>query len=170
MSTPAPPRRPGSPAPVAWLFILARWILFLGVLSLLAGSETLLGFGDVSTFGYSKLILGPTGHEISNREMFLASIKLIDLVLLATVLQVVAIGIYSMFIGRELPVPGWLQASSIDGLKNLLASIVVVMLGVLFLEQVITVGASPDLLPVGAGIAAIILALSYFIRAHPRGE
>jgi uncharacterized membrane protein YqhA len=164
VSTPAPP--PPS-APVSWLFVLARWVLLVGVLSLLAGSVTLLGFGAFETFRHIVRIAGPTGLDISNREMFLASIKLLDLVLLATVLQVVAIGIYSIFIGRSLPVPDWLQASSIDGLKNLLASIVVVMLGVLFLEQVIMAGSSPDLLSVGVGIAAIILALSYFIRANP---
>ncbi len=164
MSTPAPPR---PPAPVGWLFVLARWTLFVGVLSLLAGSATLLGFGAVETFRHIVRIVGPSGPEITNREMFLASIKLIDLVLLATVLQVVAIGLYSMFIGRGLPVPEWLQASSIDGLKNLLASIVIVMLGVLFLEKVIISGGGTDLLPVGIGIAAVVLALSYFIRSHP---
>jgi uncharacterized membrane protein YqhA len=67
-------------------------------------------------------------------------------------------------------VPSWLQTEGVDGLKNKLAGIVVVMLGVLFLEQVITTGGSPDLLPFGAAVAAVILALSYFIRSHPGGH
>ena len=89
---------------------------------------------------------------------------------LATVLQVVAVALYSLFIGRDIPVPSWLQHAGIDGLKNLLAGIVAVMLGVLFLEQVITTDGGPDLLPLGIAIAAVILALSYFIRSHPGGH
>ena len=95
---------------------------------------------------------------------------LVDLVLLATVLQVVAVALYSLFIGRDIPVPSWLQHAGIDGLKNLLAGIVAVMLGVLFLEQVITTDGGPGLLPLGIAIAAVILALSYFIRSHPGGH
>ena len=155
-----------APAVVRWLFTMSRWALLAGILSLIAGSVTLLGFGAVETARHIVRIVGPGAENLSNREMFLASIKLIDLVLLATILQVVAVGIYSLFIDHDIPVPRWLQATSIDGLKNLLAGIVVVMLGVLFLEQVITLGGDSDLLPMGIGIGAIIVALSYFIRAH----
>jgi uncharacterized membrane protein YqhA len=56
----------------------------------------------------------------------------------------------------------------VDGLKNQLAGIVVTLLGVLYLEQVITSAGSPDVMPLGIGIAAVILALCYFIRSHPR--
>lgn len=150
-----------------WLFLAARATMFVGVLSLLAAALTLLLFGSIETARHIVKIWAPVGAELSNREVFLASIKLVDLVLLATVLQVVAIALYSLFISRNIPVPEWLHSSGIDGLKNLLASIVAVMLGVLFLEQVITTDGSPDLLPLGIAIAAVIVALSYFIRSHP---
>ena len=171
---PAPPSPPPAgaraPAAVRWLFVAARLVMFVGVLSLLAGSVTLLGFGAVETGRHIVKIVTPIGADLTNREVFLASIKLVDLVLLATVLQVVAVALYSLFIGRDIPVPSWLQHAGIDGLKNLLAGIVAVMLGVLFLEQVITTDGGPGLLPLGIAIAAVILALSYFIRSHPGGH
>ena len=57
-----------------------------------------------------------------------------------------------------------------DALKNKLAGIIAVMLGVLFLEKVITGEPVADLLLAGIGITAVIWALSYFIRSHPEGE
>jgi uncharacterized membrane protein YqhA len=165
-----PPSGGRAPAPVRWLFMASRLVMFVGVLSLISGAVTLLVFGGVETARHIVKIVTPVGAGLTNREVFLASIKLVDLVLLATVLQVVAVALHSLFIGSDIPVPSWLLSAGIDGLKNLLAGIVAVMLGVLFLEQVITTAGSPDVLPLGIGIAAVIVALSYFIRSHPGGH
>lgn len=149
-----------------WLFGSARLAMIVGIASLIVASAFLLVFGAVETCRYVVKIVGPSGAGLTNREVFLASIKLIDLVLLATVMQVVAIGLYALFIDSDIPVPPWLRNDSVDGLKSQLAGIVIVMLGVLFLEQVINAAADRDLLTTGLAIAAVIAALSYFLRAH----
>jgi uncharacterized membrane protein YqhA len=159
-----------TPPPARWLFGAARLAMLIGIASLLVAAATLLMFGAVQTYHYIAEIVAPTGAKLTNREVFLASIKLIDLVLLATVLQVVAIGLYALFIDSDIPVPSWLRNDSVDGLKSQLAGIVIVMLGVLFLEQVINAAAGRELLTSGIAIAAVIAALSYFIRAHPGGH
>jgi uncharacterized membrane protein YqhA len=64
-------------------------------------------------------------------------------------------------------VPEWLRTADVDDLKCKLAGIVAVMLGVLFLEQVIQSGGEGELLALGIAIAAVIAALSYFIKVHP---
>ena len=38
------------------------------------------------------------------------------------------------------------------------------------LEQVIEAATAPGLLPLGIAIAAVMLALGYFIRSHPGGD
>jgi uncharacterized membrane protein YqhA len=144
--------------------------MVIGIISLLAAAATLLLFGALETYRHIARIVAPTGAGLTNREVFLASIKLVDLVLLATVLQVVAIGLYAMFIDDEIPVPRWLRSSDVDGLKQKLAGIVAVMLAVLFLEQVIAGAAGREMLAWGIAIAAVILALGYFIRSHPSGH
>ncbi|HEX6014828.1 MAG TPA: YqhA family protein [Geminicoccaceae bacterium] len=174
---PTPPPRPArpaearsdlpSPAPVLWAFLAARLVMVVGIASLLLASATLLLFGAVETYRHVALLVAPSGAPLTNREVFLASIKLIDLVLLATILQVVAIGLYSLFIARDIPVPEWLRTADVDDLKCKLAGIVAVMLGVLFLEQVIQSGGEGELLALGIAIAAVIAALSYFIKVHP---
>jgi uncharacterized membrane protein YqhA len=157
-----------TPDAVLWLFTAARLAMLVAVVSLLAAAGTLLVFGAVETYRHIVQLVAPTGAGLTNREVFLASIKLVDLVLLATILQVVAFGLYALFIDSRIQAPGWLRTGSVDSLKNKLAGIVVVMLGVLFLEEVIHGGSGRDLLPFGIGIAAVVIALSYFIGTHPK--
>ena len=156
-----------SPEFVLWILKAARVMMGIGVASLLAAAAALLVFGAVETYRHIALLLTPAGPELTNREVFLAGIKLVDLVLLAAILQVAAVGLYSLFIDSTVPVPRWLRATDVGDLKHRLGGIVVIMLGVLFLEQVIHWGSERDLLPLGIAIAAVVAALSYFIRAHP---
>lgn len=142
-----------------------RLVMFVGIFSLVAAATALLIFGGISTYRHIALMISGDG-ALTSREVFLASIKLVDLVLLATILEVVAIGLYSLFIDSDIPVPKWLRTDDVDALKSRLAGIIVVMLGVLFLEQVITAAADFDLLQMGIPIALVIGALTYFIRAH----
>ena len=144
--------------------------MVIGIISLVAAATVLLALGGVSTIRFLVKMFEPGSIEMTTRELFLSSIKLVDLVLLATVLEVVAIGLYSLFIDDSIPAPAWLRTTDVDGLKNKLAGIIAVMLGVLFLEKVSTEAAAADILIAGIGITAVIWALSYFIRSHPKGE
>jgi uncharacterized membrane protein YqhA len=157
-----PPLAVGRVAVVA--FKALQLVMVLGIAALLLASATLLLYGVVETFRHIVRLVQPDPDATNNRQIFLSSIKLIDLILLATIMQVVGIGLYSLFVSRNVPVPDWLRTTHVDELKYKLAGIVAVMLGVLFLEQVFSWGSERDLMPLGIGIAAVILALSYFIR------
>jgi uncharacterized membrane protein YqhA len=159
----------GEPPFAVWrLAVIAlkalQLIMVLGIAALLVASATLLLYGVVETIRHIVRLVVP---GLANREIFISSIKLIDLILLATIMQVVGIGLFSLFISGNLPVPAWLRTTHVDELKYKLAGIVAVMLGVLFLEQVFSWGSDRDLMPLGIGIAAVILALTYFIKRHP---
>jgi uncharacterized membrane protein YqhA len=166
---PAPPPAAAEPPlavvrSAAIAFKALRLVMVLGIAALLVASATLLLYGVVETIRHIVRLVVPGPDGIHNREIFLSSIKLIDLILLATIMQVIGIGLYSLFISRNLPVPDWLRTTHVDELKYKLAGIVAVMLGVLFLEQVFSWGSERDLMPLGIGIAAVILALCYLIR------
>jgi uncharacterized membrane protein YqhA len=167
----APPATGESPLAVGRPAVIAlkalQLVMILGIAALLVASATLLLYGVVETIRHIVRLVVPGPDVTNNREIFLSSIKLIDLILLATIMQVVGIGLYSLFISRNLPVPDWLRTTHVDELKYKLAGIIAVMLGVLFLEQVFSWGSDRDLMPLGIGIAAVILALSYFIKRHP---
>ncbi|MBV8577714.1 MAG: YqhA family protein [Acetobacteraceae bacterium] len=136
----------------------------VGIGSLLVAASTLLIYGAVETILQVLQLVHIEIYATANRNIFLSSIKLVDLLLLATFMQVIGIGLYSLLIGKRLPVPGWLMNADVDDLKNKLAGIVAVMLGVSFLEQMVYWGSERDLMRLGIGIAAVIAALSYFTR------
>jgi uncharacterized membrane protein YqhA len=167
----APPATRESPLAVGRPAVIAlkalQLVMILGIAALLVASATLLLYGVVETIRHIVRLVTPGPDGTNNREIFLSSIKLIDLILLATIMQVVGIGLYSLFVSSNLPVPDWLRTTHVDELKYKLAGIIAVMLGVLFLEQVFSWGSDRDLMPLGIGIAAVILALSYFIKRHP---
>lgn len=165
---PSPSDTPGdTPRPVLLALGALKLVTVLGIASLLFASATLLLYGVVDTGRQVvQLVLEP--EEVTNRDLFLSSIKLIDLVLLATIMQVVGIGLYSLLIERSLPVPAWLRTTQVDELKHKLAGIVAVMLGVLFLEQVFYWGSDRELWSLGVGVAAVIVALSYFVVSDRR--
>jgi uncharacterized membrane protein YqhA len=169
-SADAAPVLPSSHPFVRRLFWTVRFTMIIGIGAMVAAAVTLLVFGAFETVRYIIILATPLGPDLTNREVYLASIKLIDAVLLATILQVVAMGIYALFIDGEAPLPRWMRTDDVDSLKNKLAGIIAVMLGVLFLEQVIEVGRDAELLPMGLAVAIVIWALSYFIRSHPSRE
>jgi uncharacterized membrane protein YqhA len=86
-----------------------------------------------------------------------------DLFLLATVFYIIAVGLYELFINDKLVLPAWLVIHNFDDLKGKLISVLIVVLGVLFLSKAIDWDGKIGILYFGLAIAAIILALSYFL-------
>jgi len=148
-----------------WLFRAIRLVVLVGVVSLFLAAALLLCVAALETVRHLIEIALPGDGRPTTQQTLLASIKLLDLVLLATVLAVVAFGLYSLFIDPDLPLPAWLRTRDVEGLKAKLAGIVILMLAVLFLEEVIHWRSERDLLSFGVALAAMIAALSYFVRA-----
>jgi uncharacterized membrane protein YqhA len=86
-------------------------------------------------------------------------IELTDAYLLGTVLYIIAIGLYQLFIDSTLPLPRWLRVDTIDQLKSKLVGVIVVLLGVSFLAAVVEGSADRGLLDLGIATGIVILAL-----------
>ena len=148
---------------IVWLVRGVRLVLFVGILSLLVAAILLLGYCVLQTWQVVAAVLAPDAAMPTSRDLILGSVKLVDLVLLATVLQIVAMGLYSLFIDASVPLPGWLKIDSIADLKRELATVVIVVLAVVFLEEVVTWGSERDMLRLGIGVGAVIAGLSLFL-------
>ena len=104
-----------------------------------------------------------SGQGMTQNEMIGKLIKQADYALLATVLYVLALGLYSLFVDDRVPMPGWLRISDLGQLKELLAGVVVVAIAVIFLGEALTWNGVSDLLAPGLASAAVILALAAFL-------
>ena len=99
---------------------------------------------------------------LSQNEMIGKLIKQADYALLATVLYVLALGLYSLFVDDRVPMPGWLRIHDLGNLKELLAGVVVVAIAVIFLGQALTWDGLHLLAP-GLASAAVIASLALFL-------
>jgi uncharacterized membrane protein YqhA len=111
-------------------------------------------------------------QEISLRQFDLYGIKrvsvelisLVDLFLIGTVLYIIAVGIYQLFIGPSLTMPNWLNIDDLDDLKERLLSTVSVLLSVSFLGYVVTWDGTGGLVGLGIAVGVVLLALSLLLR------
>jgi uncharacterized membrane protein YqhA len=101
-------------------------------------------------------------------------IQLTDVFLLGTVLYIVALGLYELFVDPDLPMPGWLLIHDLDDMKERLIGVIIVLLGVTFLGSAVTWDGSSDILEFGVAIAAVIVALALQLwissRTHQRRD
>lgn len=103
------------------------------------------------------------GGDLGQNEMIGKLIKQADYALLAMVLYVLALGLYSLFVDDRVPMPSWLRIRDLGNLKELLAGVVVVAIAVIFLGWALTWDGKSDILALGAGSAAVIAGLALFL-------
>jgi uncharacterized membrane protein YqhA len=162
-------------------FSASRYLAVIPVVCVFLAATALLLFGAASTAQMIFEVIAEvfTSGKIDSKvgkALLLESIELVDLFLLGTVLYVIAIGLYELFIDDTLKLPRWLEIHDLDDLKDKLIGVVIVVFGVLFLGQVISWDGQRDLLSPGVAIALVILSLAYFLShkkakgGKPNGE
>lgn len=132
--------------PAAGLFIAAvalSIVTFIDVISMLG--EMLEGTYDLTHIGAE-------------------CIEFADSFLLSVALYILSLGLICLFVSDKIPLPAWLEFHDFDDLKERLASVICIMLGVYFMGYTLNGDASIDTLWLGLGSAAVIFALAYFVR------
>jgi uncharacterized membrane protein YqhA len=87
-----------------------------------------------------------------------------DVFLIATVLFIFAVGIYELFIGK-LKLPDWLEIHNLHGLKVKISSVVIMVMGIIFLKHLVEWQDPQGTLFFGLGVAVVsaaLIAFSYF--------
>jgi uncharacterized membrane protein YqhA len=148
----------------------SRYLIILAVLSTLAAGTALLVYGTVETFSILHGLVTATGAPKGAKGLILSVIELTDLFLLATVLYVIAIGLFELFIDDRLDLPNWLEIHDLNDLKEKLIGVIIVVLAVLFLGQVATWDGVRDLLGYGTATALVIAALTWFVSQKGKKE
>ena len=138
----------------------SRFFIVVDVVGLFAAFMALMLSSVWSTFA---VIYSAVFEHVGQKELVGKLVQQADTALLATVLYVIALGLYSLFVDDDIPMPAWLQIHHLDDLKQLLAAVVVVVLGVVFLGHALTWAGGTELLTVGLACAAVIAALSFFL-------
>lgn len=139
----------------------SRFVLIIAVVGSLLATLTLLGFG---IYDIGELIVKIVKGQVDSKASGLKLIEIVDSFLLATVFLIIAIGLYELFIDSTMQLPEWLEINSLDDLKSKLVGVVIIVLGVIFLGNTAKWTAGNDILYLGGGVAAVIVALTYFLK------
>lgn len=138
-----------------------RYIMFAAVLAIMFGATILLIIGSVDMIsGVWEQISSGNASEDNVRLILIESV---DTILISTVLYVIAVGLYQLFIHPSLDLPDWLQTKDVSELEQRLSGMVVTILGVIFLTSAIDGSNGSDLLYLGLAIAAVIIGISIFL-------
>ena len=153
------------------LLASSRYFIVVAVVGSFVASAAALVYGGLSTVrvvlqAYGAGVFDEKGAKLLAVEL----VTIIDLFLLGTVLYIVAVGLYELFVDPGLPMPGWLRITTLDDLKERLLGVVVVLLAVTFLGSAVTWDGNPNILPFGLAIGVVLgvvsLTIAILARAH----
>lgn len=148
--------------------LLSRFVALFAIIGTALSALAIYIYG-AAFVGYTlwETITAGAPHEEGLKHLTVQLVESTDAFLLGTVLYIVAIGFFQLFIDSDLDIPGWMRITDLDQLKSKLIGVIVVLLGVTFLGKVSNWKDGTDIAYLGVAIGAVIVALAYFgFRAH----
>lgn len=147
-----------------FLRILFRLVVLLVVLAIVLGAVVLFVVSAGDMFNAIAAQMG-ADHEVHSGELRLVMIESVDTILVATVLLVIAIGLFQLFVMPEASqdMPRWARVEQLDDLERRMVTMVVPVLSVIFLTTAFQAQNVDLVLAQGVAIAAIIIAVSAYL-------
>ncbi len=148
------------------LLAASRYLIIIAVVGSLLAAMLVMFFGvyDILRIFFAILQEGVNAQDIT-KKVAVGAIELIELFLLGTVLYVIALGLYQLFINKEIELPAWLKITTLDNLKERLLATVLVMLAVSFFGYAVTWDGSWNIIAIGLAIGVVIVGVAYTL-AH----
>jgi uncharacterized membrane protein YqhA len=146
----------------------SRYLIFISVIGTLIGSIIVLGYGAITVIGV--LINIFFNHIVFTTEevkiVAVSSVELIDLFLLSTILYIVSLGLYKLFIDPKMPLPHWLVIGDLNDLKERILGVIIVLLAISFLGYVVEWNFGDySIVALGLAIGLVLFAIGYSITA-----
>jgi uncharacterized membrane protein YqhA len=139
----------------------SRYMMVLATLGSFIASLATLIYGLITVV---QIILKAFTSEIGKtgaKQLSVDFLTVVDIFLLASILYIVALGLYELFVDESLQLPGWLEITHINDLKVKLLGVVVVMISISFLAEVTIWDGDTDILAYGVAVALVLAAIAY---------
>lgn len=139
----------------------SRYMMVLATLGSFLASVATLIYGLITVV---QIILKAFTSEIGKtgaKQLSVDFLTVVDIFLLASILYIVALGLYELFVDESLELPNWLEITHINDLKVKLLGVVVVMISITFLAQVTVWEGGTDILAFGVAVALVLAAIAY---------
>jgi uncharacterized membrane protein YqhA len=142
----------------------SRFLVLAAVLGALAGAAALFVYGLVdSIVVIVRTIAKGEVSTVGAKQLMLYFIEVFDLFLLGTVMLIMAISLYELFIDSDLKLPARLEINTFEDLKSNLVTVVIVVMSVTFLGHIVSWNGEEELLNLGIAVALVIAALNLYL-------
>ena len=142
----------------------SRYVVLLAVVSTFVAALVLLVYEVmVVVGGVAASIREGSPSPKAAKALAVGLIEAIDVFLIAIAAYITSLGFYALFVDDRLPLPRWMEIRDLDDLKNNLVSVIIAVLAVLFLREAVAWDGSRDILGLGASLALVIAALTFFL-------
>ncbi len=149
----------------------SRFFIVIAVVGSFIASAAAMTYGGLATVTIGLQTFRTGDFSTTGAKLLSVSlITTIDLFLLGTVLYIVAIGLYELFIDPSLLMPNWLRIRTLDDLKERLLGVVAVLLAVTFLGNAVSWDGTSAILSLGIAIAAVLGVVALTIAILARGH
>lgn len=150
----------------------SRFVVLLAVAATFLSAVVLTVYGAIAVVAVTvRSFRDLDGWLIDHHDVEHVAIEflsLTDIFLLCTVLYIIALGLYELFIDPNLPLPNWLLIEDLDDLKEKLGGVVIVLIAVNFLGSFVPSNGDLSIVWLGISGAAIILAIAVAFAVRPR--
>ena len=128
----------------------ARYIAAVPALGMVLLSLAVVAWGVWTGVSVTADIIGSS----EDLDLVADLLKVTDLFLIGIVFLIVGVGFWELFV-EDLDLPGWLAISSLSDLKDKLIDTLLLVLGVYFVEQVLSNPDTEELLRLAGAIALV---------------
>jgi uncharacterized membrane protein YqhA len=149
----------------------SRYFVLIAVVGSLVAAFVTMVLGGIAVVTSTLKVIGAGELGVKGVKILAVDVlQVVDIFLVSTVLYIMALGLYELFVDPGLSAPEWLKIDSLDALKERLVTVVVVMLGVTFLAYVVDLKPDWSILDIGISTAAVLAGLGLFFRLAKQGH
>ena len=146
-------------------------MVLAAVLGSLAGAAALFAYGLVDTMAViARTIAAGEVSTKGAKGLMLYFIEIFDLFLLGTVMLIMGLSLYELFMDSDLKLPARLEIRTFEDLKTNLVTVVIAVMAVTFLGQVVSWDGRTDMLGLGVAVALVIAALNVYLWIVKRAK
>ncbi|GAA5533995.1 YqhA family protein [Deinococcus aluminii] len=158
------PADTGPPTPFTRIIGQSRFIVLLAVISVLLVAAALFLIGVIQALtGIYNAAAAVSDLQFNAANLTIVFLEIVSTMLKAVVFYIIGVGLYSLFI-TPLNLTVSLGIETLNDLEDKIVSVVIVILGVTFLEHFVRWDEPLETLQFGGALAVVVAALVFFQR------
>ena len=149
----------------------SRYLVLAAVVGAILGAAALFIYGLVDVVVViARTIASGEISTLGAKQLMLYFIEVFDLFLLGTVMLIMGLSLYELFIDSDLKLPARLEIRTFEDLKTNLVTVVIAVMAVTFLGQIVSWNGQTDVLGLGVAVALVIAALNVYLWIVKQGK